>query len=191
MVPDADVILIGFDATSTDVILFEQIVHRPLRLFDRLDKDRNGELNTEELAAKDAVAGSLRAQMPVIDLDGDKKLSRIEFQAGNFSNLGLSDLVGALRKQEAAYPRVADILKSAEFKVAFFHGLLDNQTPAYQTKAMELLAKRVWKKKNFRFTYFPNLGHALDKRSGYDDLRYDTISPEAKQTVAKQLKAFF
>ena len=46
-------------------------------------------------------------------------------------------------------------------------------------------------KENFRFTYFPELGHALDRRDNYEDVIYDTIDPDAKQTLANQLSEFF
>ena len=41
------------------------------------------------------------------------------------------------------------------------------------------------------FTYFPGLGHALDRRSSYDDLLYDTMSPDAKKTLVRQLRELF
>ena len=100
-------------------------------------------------------------------------------------------MVGPLRVQEASAPRSADILRDTTIKVAFFQGLLDNQTPAYNAKSVELVAKQVWRKSNFRFTYFPGLGHALDARDDYEDIKYDTIDPDAKATLVKELTNFF
>jgi len=185
------VALIGFYSASMDTLLFEQTVNRPLSLFEGLDGNGDEQLDASELKTEDPVAASLRAQMAVVDLDSDKKISKLEFQAGNLSNQLVQDRLGVMREQEASYPRSAEILAAAAFKVAFFQGLLDNQTPAYHAKAVELVAKFVWKKDNFRFTYFPNLGHVLDARSSYDQLEFDTMDPGAKETLSEELKQFF
>ncbi|MFQ5708649.1 MAG: alpha/beta fold hydrolase [bacterium] len=185
------VALIGFAVSASDVLVFEQTVYRPLHWFDKLDTDNNDELDAKELEVQDAIAASLRGQMAVLDLDSDQNISRTEFKAGNFSNLIAHDLTAPLRKQEALYPTVPEILKSASFKVAFFQGMLDNQTPAYHAKAVELIARHVWKKQNFSFTYFPGLGHVLDHRSGYYDLQFETITPQAKEKLAAALAEFF
>lgn len=185
------VALIGFALSSTDVLIFEQTVYRPLPLFGALDTNMDDVLDSTELGADDPVANSLRSQMAIIDLDTDGMLSEMEFQAGNLSNLMLSDGAGILREQEARYPRPAEILAAATFKVAFFQGMWDNQTPAYNTQAVELVARHVWGKDAFRFFYFDGLGHALDARTGYGDLRFDTIDPGAKETIVRELDSFF
>ncbi len=176
---------------SGDLLFFEQTIYRKLHWFETLDKNENNELDAEELAAQDPVAATLRSQLAVLDLDGNKRISRMEFQAGNFANLLTDDPVAVFRKQEAMYPSISAVLKAASFKVAVFQGLLDNQTPAYQARAVELVVKHVWKKENFRFTYFPGLGHALDPRQDYYDLQFDTMAPAAKEKLAAELAEFF
>ena len=42
-----------------------------------------------------------------------------------------------LFEEEYKYPGVAPILKKCRFKVAFFQGEFDNQTPAYQLRGVE------------------------------------------------------
>jgi hypothetical protein len=186
------VALIGFAVSSTETLVLEQTVYRPLSLFRRLDTNGDDRLDATELAVDDPVAATIRPQMPVIDLDADQSLSVMELQAGNLSNLLIRDMgLAVLTRQEATYPRVAEILKDARFQVIFLQGLWDNQTPAYNTKAVELTNRHVWKKDNIHFTYFPQLGHALDHRGSYDDLKFDTIDPEAKRTVAEQLQKLF
>jgi len=46
-----------------------------------------------------------RAQLPLLDLDGDGRISRSEFMAGNFSNLlfDMSSSMPAYRVQEAPF----------------------------------------------------------------------------------------
>lgn len=185
------VALAGFAMGSTDLLLFEQTVYRPLGLFRKLDTNADGTLVTDELPAEDPVGASLRAQIPILDLDGNGAIDQVEFQAGNLSNLVIRDMAAPVRVQEASGPRSADVLRDATIKVAFFQGLLDNQTPAYNAKAIELVARHVWRKTNFRFTFFPGLGHALDARDDYEDIKYDTIDPEARATVVRELAEFF
>jgi pimeloyl-ACP methyl ester carboxylesterase len=187
-VPDiAGLALVGFALSSTDVMLFEQTVYRPLPLFTDLDGNGDGLLDAEELGSADPVAASLSAQMAIIDLDGDGSLSQAEMQAGNLSNLVIRDLAGSLRAQEAAYPRPAEILAGLDMDVVFFQGLWDNQTPAYNALAVQLVARIVWQKNNFRFHFFPELGHALDARDRYDDLQYSTIDPDALATIVREI----
>lgn len=187
----AGLALIGFSLSSTDVLIFEQTVYRPLSLFDELDTDGNGTLSGVELSVDDPVATSLRGQLAVVDLDANGAIERLELQAGNLSNLMLRDIAGVMRMQEAAYPRPAEILAGMTVPVVFFQGLWDNQTPAYHAKAVELVARHVWGKQNFRFFYFPDLGHALDARTGYGDLQFSTIHQKAKASVARELAAIF
>ena len=75
--------------------------------------------------------------------------------AGNLSNivLDLSSL-REYRLQEAQYPRQGEVLRDAKFKVIFFQGEWDNQTPSYNAKAIDLLNRAVWKKENLNFHYF-------------------------------------
>ena len=185
------VAMIGFYLTSLDTIVFEQLVYRSFRLFRKLDKDNNGQLDKKELEIDDPIAKRLRPQVGLLDRNGDKQISASEFKAGNLSNLILRDFAKSFRKQEAAWPRPAEILKGAKFKVAFFQGMLDNQTPAYHTQAFELYTKFTGKKRDVRFHYFDGLGHALDQRDSYDDLKFNTIDPKAKKTLTTELDKFF
>ncbi len=185
------VALIGYALSTTDTLVLEQTVYRPQKLFTDLDTNGDDNLNTDELSVGTAISASLLRQIPIIDLDGDGMVSLMEFRAGNLSNLFMRDLVGVIREQEGRYPRTAEILAASEFKVAFFQGLWDNQTPAYNAKAVDLLVRHVWRKDNFSFNFFPGLGHALDKRTAYDDLVYDVISPEANREMAQTLDSFF
>ncbi len=185
------VALVGFYAASLETVLFEQIVYRPLPLFEALDTNHDGVVDGPELAVDDPVALSLTTQMGVIDLDSNGKLEKVEFQAGNLSNMIARDMLAGVGKGEALYPRTSDILAAAAFKVAFFQGLWDNQTPAYNAKAVELVVKNVWRKDNFSFMYFPELGHALDARSSYNDLQFNTIDAEANKQMATHLAAWF
>ena len=84
-----------------------------------------------------------------------------------------------------------NILKEGSFKVVLFQGMLDNQPPAYNAKELELAAKTVRKKPSFRFHYFDELGHALDHRSGYSDLTYGVLDPEARKKLAVEMAEFF
>jgi pimeloyl-ACP methyl ester carboxylesterase len=191
-IPDVKgVALVAFALGSTDLLLFEQTVYRPLGIFDRFDANRDGDLDATELAGGDPIAMSLRAQSAILDLNGDQLISRDEFQAGNLSNLLIRDIAAAVRVQEATYPRLADILRDASFKVVFFQGLWDNQTPAYNAKAVQITATHVWRKQDFRYVYFPGLGHALDVRTAYDDIEYDTMDPAAQTRLVQELVDFF
>ena len=187
------VALIGFMAQSLDVAMFEQTVYRPLPIFEGLDADRDSLLDGKELEGEDPVKKSLRAQLALLDLDGDGKISKSEFMAGNFSNLllDMSPSMPAYRAQEAAYKRPAEIIRDAKFDIAFFQGELDNQTPAYGAKAVELLNKLAFKKTNLHFRYFAGLGHALDPRDNYQDILYRPAKEEALAAVAADLEGYW
>jgi len=184
--------LIGFTLSSMEQLIFEQTLYRPLRGVRRLDKNGDDRVDDEELAAPGPVAGALRMQKRLLDRDGDGAVSFQEVMGGNLSNTFLRDLgLGVFKAQEAAYPRLQDILKEAEYEVVFFQGLLDNQTPAYSAMAAEIVAKQVWNRDNFRFVYFPGLGHALDPREDYDELEYGRLDPDAKAKMIEVLTEVF
>lgn len=190
--PVRGIALVGFAATGLESLVLEQCVYRPLGLFQDLDGDRDGSLGVRELEAPGPLAASLKAQMAVVDLDGDGSISRLEFQAGNWSNMLMKPLIdsSALRF-EARSPRVADILQKTERVVCFLQGLWDNQTPAYHAKAVELVNRHVWKKPNLHFRYLPRHGHNLDLRDREDDIVYRPISPEARTAIAEELVRHF
>ena len=187
------VALVGFMALSLDTAMFEQTVYRPLPVFEGLDADKDSLLDGRELEGEGAIKKSLRAQLPLLDLDGDGKISRSEFMAGNFSNLllDMAPAFKAYRAEEAAYKRPAEIIRDAKFDVAFFQGELDNQTPAYGVRAVELLNKAGFKKTNLHFRYFPGLGHALDPRDNYQDILYRPAKKEALEAMASDLEKFW
>ncbi|MCA9522352.1 MAG: EF-hand domain-containing protein [Myxococcales bacterium] len=189
----AGVANIGFYSQPLMVLTYIQAVLRPAYLFQLMDRDGDGWVTKAEMEqTKHPIAAALLAQLKVLDADGDGKLSRNEY-------LGMILANKLVRKrwstrytvQELRYPKMATVLKAATYKVAFFSGLWDNQTPAYHTMAIELLAKNAWGKKNFKFWYFPKLGHCLDPRSSSHDLYYQPIDRNALNTLATGLNAFF
>ena len=51
--------------------------------------------------------------------------------------------------------------------------------------------RQVWKKENLRFTYFPELGHALDRRDAHEDVVFRPIDAEARKKLVMELQEFF
>ncbi len=184
------VALIGFATQSQDSLLFEQMVYRSLHYFDSLDNDRDGVLTALELAADNPVAKSLSGQLPFLDQDKSGRLERSEFMGGNLVNI-LADTPGMeeWRREEAALKRPAAIIKAATFNVSFFQGELDNQTPAYNARAVQLANTLIWKKPNLHFRFFPGLGHALDKRTDYHDLVFRPADKQALEELAADLSS--
>ena len=185
------VALIGYSEYSVERLMFTQTVYRPLFDFMRLDQNGDGELDAEELAADDPFAKAFAASLQIVDMDRNGRISRTEMQATNLANLFVNDLAAPFRKQEANYPRLVDILKSAQHKTAFFQGMLDNQTPAYYALAVRLLFSQLGKDKNMRFEFFDGLGHALDPRERYEDTVYRPIDPAALKKMVNVLNEFF
>jgi len=184
------VALIGFATQSQDSLLFEQMVYRSLHYFNSLDNDRDGVLTSRELAVNDPIAKSLSGQLPILDQDKSGTLERSEFMGGNLLNI-LADTPGMeeWRKEEAALKRPAALIKDAAFDVSFFQGELDNQTPAYNTRAVQLANTLIWKKPNLHFKFFPGLGHALDKRTDYHDLVFKPADKRALEELASELSS--
>jgi hypothetical protein len=192
----AGVALLGFHLSSLDTLVYEQTVHRPTIAFLRLDEDSDQSLSPQELQGEDPLKASLRSQMPVLDLNGDHAVSLSEYQGGNLSNLVIRDLLDAsYRKEEAALPRPAEILRDLDRPVLFFQGEWDNQCPALNVRAVELVARHVWKdspaKASWRFHYFPGLGHALDRRDAPDDLLFRPMDSAALQTLSEEMERSF
>ncbi|HAF95178.1 MAG: hypothetical protein A2X34_08850 [Elusimicrobia bacterium GWC2_51_8] len=184
--------LIGFTAQSLDISMFEQTVYRPLYIFEGLDLDKNGALDQDELN-KDAILGkSLNGQLPSLDLNKNGLLERSEFMAGNFTNILLdAPSLPEYRKQEVLYKKPVAIIKDAKFDIAFFQGELDNQAPAYNAKAVQIMNNLVWKKPNLHFHFFEGLGHALDKRTDFQDIVYRQADPQALTDMASDLDSFW
>ncbi|HOI41332.1 MAG TPA: alpha/beta fold hydrolase [Elusimicrobiales bacterium] len=188
----AGVALIGFSAQSLDTSLFEQTVYRPLHYFTSLDTDMDGSLVPAELQSESPWAKALIAQLGRLDLNKNGSLERSEFMAGNLTNI-LLDLpsMAEYRRQEALYKKPAAIIKDAAFDVAFFQGELDNQTPAYNARAIQLLNALLWKEKRIHFRFFEGLGHALDKRTSYEDLLFRPADRQALTDMASDLDAYW
>ena len=186
------VALIGFYGSLIDTAVFEQTVYRPISYFYNIDKNADNQLEMKELNGSDFFSETLKPQFKVLDLDNNKRISLSEFKAGNYSNILLRKIIpNSYTMQELKYPEVSKILKESEFKVIFFQGLWDNQTPAYHTQAIEILNKFVWNKYNMKFFYFSGLGHALDKRNSYHDVLYNTIDKKALKTISEQFEQNF
>ncbi len=188
----AGVALIGFTAQAMDVSLFEQAVYRSLHVFEALDLDGNGALSREELEGSDPSAKNLKAQLVVIDLNKNGSLERSEFMGANFSNILLdAPSLPEYRRQEALYKKPAAIIKDAKFGIAFFQGELDNQAPAYNARAIQLINNLAWKKTDLKFHFFDGLGHALDKRSDFYDIVYRQADRQALAEMGSELDSFW
>jgi len=98
--------------------------------------------------------------------------------------------LSVFKKREAEYRTPADIIRTAVFGICFFQGELDNQTPSYSAKAVEILNRLGWKKDNLHFSYFKDLGHALDRRSDYNDLVFKPADAEALAEVAASMSRY-
>lgn len=186
------VALIGFTAQSLDISMFEQTVYRPLHIFETLDLDKNRSLGPEELKKDDPLTKSLASQLTALDLNRNGALDRSEFMAGNFANILLdAPSLPEYRKQEALYKKPAAIIKDAKFDIAFFQGELDNQAPAYNAKAIQIMNNLVWKKPNLHFRFYDGLGHALDKRTDLQDIVYHQADRQALADLASDLDSYW
>lgn len=186
------VALVGFYAKPLDTMMFMQGTYRDFHHFGRIDADKDGRLSKEELG-KDAELGkALLPQLSGLDIDGDGALDESEFRSFLFVALSkMGEMDPGYRVQEERYPRMFEILKECRFKVAFFQGLWDNQTPAFHAMTARTLAKYVWNKDNMQFRFFPKLGHGLDPRDSMEDLWYRPADPAALKAVGEDLASFF
>lgn len=185
--------LIGFYSGTMDSILIEQIVYRNQKSFLELDQNGDQKLNHSELrAGSTPIAKALLPQMSILDLNKDQMISLSEYNAGNYTNVLAKDLMGPhYRKEEASYPIVSSIIPKANFKILFLQGMWDNQTPAYNAQAIQILNNVAWKKNNLKFKYYPEVGHALDKRDNYHDIVYRVPTPQILDDIANQIDSFF
>ena len=193
------VALWGFYASSMGTIAYTQIIHRTLARLKVLDKNSDGAWTAKELSKKHPnfegiesafSRAGIKKAFRTIDRNGDKALSAQEIKAFLLSSALPMGLVGSIEKQEAAYPSVMEILQSATFKTAFFHGTWDSQTPVFHAWAAERLLTESKPKEHLHFRYFPRLGHGLDPRKHPMDFLFQPPDPAALQTMAKDLMTF-
>jgi pimeloyl-ACP methyl ester carboxylesterase len=185
------VVLIGFYSESVFSLVWDQVVNRPVRLFQELDVNHDDFLSSEEMKAESPVAKSIQQQMSVLDLNRDGKLSLNEFKAGNYVNLVMKDVfLPAYAHDEANLPRPASLVKDAKSKILFLQGEYDNQTPSYFTKAIELSNNLQWKKPQLKFVYFAKAGHALDPRESVDDIYYKVLPAETLTRIGTEVADF-
>ncbi len=185
------VALVGFYASSLDVLMFEQAVVRDLQYFVDLDQDRDEVLTKEELKKGKETGMSLLWRFAEFDADGDGRIAVGEFRSRCLAAfVEINEAMRSYREQEVKYPSMLSVLKEASYKVLFFQGMWDNQTPVYNVLYAESLAKK-WKKDNFAFHYFPKLGHCLDPRDSYIDKAYRPMDPEALKKVAAEMDQSF
>lgn len=188
----AGVALIGFSSESLETTVFEQLAYRPLGLFRELDINADGILDAAELAVATPVAQALRRQLGLLDTDGDGRISEAEFMAAQYLNRALKNIVPqAYTADEASLPRPLEVIARARFRMLFLQGEWDNQTPAYQTHAVQLASRLVWKKSNLDFVYFPRAGHALDPRDSISDLHFRKTPEETLRRVAAEMDRVF
>ncbi len=183
-------VLIGFYATSLDSLIYEQMVHRSLGIFDGLDTNGDAHLTADELKNGGQIGIQLLMQSQLLDMNKDERCSRSEFMAGNFTNLVARDILGtAYRTHEASLPRVGQILSRLEIPVLFFQGEWDNQTPAFHARGVDMTNRAMWGRKNFTFRYLAERGHILDPRESYGDLVYQHADPAVLSEIAKAIVA--
>lgn len=188
----AGVAHIGYSGPSIDTLTFEQTVYRPLSVFRRLDKNADGSLDSKELQAGGMEGASLAMQLSILDLDKDSQISESEFKAGNLSNMLVHPYFSTnILADAASYPTSNSLVAEANYKIAFFQGEWDNQTPSYNVKALEIAENAAWKRGNKLFRYYPKVGHALDPRQDYYDVWFTVCPKETLDDVASQMKVFF
>lgn len=186
--------VIGMMASTLGTLSFEQYIYRPLVKLQSFDKDHDSALSMKELAGTDPLSAALKMQFKILDVNKDQLLSFEELKAANFTNfMGImsNDVVRRLIAEEMTYPAVDKILAKASFKVGFFQGEWDNQTPTYQVRAIELLNQFKWRNKELKFWYFKKLGHDLGMKKDYSDVSYRDIDKKAHEAILEAFKSFF
>ncbi|MFI5349530.1 MAG: alpha/beta hydrolase [Elusimicrobiota bacterium] len=186
--------MIGFFAQSMDTAIVEQVVYRNVADFDALDKNHDGALDEMELSGDGPLQKTLISRKALLDLNQDGLIQRSEFMAGNYANFLLDDPKTHIREyriEQSNYPRPAELIATANFPISFFQGELDNQTPAYAAKAVQLLNTLNWHKTNLTFHFFSGLGHALDPRTSYQDIVFRPVDPAALTAMATELDAIW
>jgi pimeloyl-ACP methyl ester carboxylesterase len=191
--PIDGVALIGFANEKQSTLVHEQFVNRAfLNYFRPLDKNNNLKIDRSELNSKDPLAQQLKAQLGVVDLNRDGVIDLTEYNAGNYANAVLYTTLYDINYSavEAKMPRPSDVIHKTNLPVLFLQGELDNQTPSYYAKGVEIANQISWKKPNLKFVYFPGKGHALDARTSYSDLTYKKIEPKTLTRLASEIDHF-
>lgn len=181
------VAMIGFFATTLETLVFEQYVYRNMYWFRRSDKNHDGKLDTTELRAAGPRGLNMLRQISAFDLNKNGALDDTEYRAASLFDWYKFPRIASYTIQTAKYPTVMQILKKTTAQIAFFQGLYDNQTPAYHAHSVQVLAKYLWKKQNFRFQFFPKLGHILHPQPRYDSVGYWPIDRKALTRIAVEL----
>lgn len=181
------VALVGFYSQTIDTLTFEQIVYRDESYFYDMDKDEDGKLSAEELGTGGTVGFAILVRLKSFDIDRSGQIDLAEFRAFRVWAKSHIGNMAIYTRQELAYPSMESVLERATFPVAFFQGLWDNQTPAYNAMAIEAGNRLKWKKENLTFRYFPKRGHLLDPRKSYYDLAYSPIDPRALRSMVSDL----
>lgn len=190
----AGVALVGFGNEKQSSLIYEQIVYRSyFSFFRQLDKNGDLEIDKSELKVNSDLAKGLRSQLPTLDLDKNGIVDLSEYNAGNYSNTivypGFYDL--GYQITESSLPRPSEVIQKAEFKILFLQGELDNQTPAFHAKAVEISNRALWKKENLKFVYFPGKGHALDQRTSMADTAFRKVESAVLKKVSSEMDEFF
>jgi pimeloyl-ACP methyl ester carboxylesterase len=187
----AGVGMIGFYGARLETMAFEQVVYRSMSTFHGIDGDGDGVLSAEEMAAH-PIGMALAAGLAPIDPNGDGALTEAEYMGANFSNMLARELIPATyTRRETEYPAVGTIVAGLEIPLVFLSGMLDNQTPAYHTMAIQACNEAEWNKTNLTFRYYDGLGHALDPRNSYDELIFRLMDPAALADLVATLDGAF
>jgi pimeloyl-ACP methyl ester carboxylesterase len=191
--PIDGVALIGFANEKQSTLVHEQFVNRSfLNYFRPLDRNNNLKIDQSELNAKDPLAQQLKAQLAVVDLNSDGAVDLTEYNAGNYANAVLYTALYDINYAtlEAKMPRPSEVIHKTKLPVLFLQGELDNQTPSYYAKGVEIANGISWKKSNLKFVYFKGKGHSLDNRSSYADLYYKKMEAKTLERLANEVDHF-
>ena len=177
--------LFGLSFHSLDTAMLEQGVYRHLNYFDELDIDSSNSLSMKEAAANERLASAFS----YMDMNEDGVLDKTEFKATDFSNLIATDwsMARSFMRQQLELEPQNEVIEKTELPILVLQGEWDHQVQAYQARALELVNKRLWKKKNLHFLFFPKVGHALNEQKKYYDFDYKEALPRELLAMAKAI----
>ncbi|MCK5884256.1 MAG: hypothetical protein KAG61_11245 [Bacteriovoracaceae bacterium] len=178
--------LLGSYNNKINQTALEKTVYNLDREFSRYDKNKNGKLTRWELRNNK----KKQSLIPLFDLNKDKMLSQSEWSAGNYTNY--YNAYGPNMKrwllQEINYPSPYRIISQIKSKILFLHGELDNQTPIYFPRSIQILNNTKWKK-NLSFKYFNKLGHNLNHQESFMEFDISAINKKTLSTITKEIMA--